>query len=157
MSKLDNILEKIKERVDFLNEYDVTMETRFDSSFIRIRRKDTPLEDRLVYNPKNWGKSHENNFCFEIYHFTSYYMFSEVYVKVVVYNQDSEYHYGWHIGEPPLKQSTTFYDADVPSIVNYIVNKEWEINNKRHNKTTFLPSNQHYCEKCRAVMHRPMY
>ena len=155
MSILDKILENIKARVDFTDTYDVTMETRFDSTFIRVMRKDTPLEDRLVYNPNIGAQRHENDFCFEIYYFTSYYMFSEVYVKVVGYDPTSEYHYGWKFGEPPLTQSTTFNDADIPAIIKYIVNKEWEINNKRHNKTTFLPSNQYYCEKCRAAMHGP--
>lgn len=155
MSVLDKILENIKVSVDFTDEYDVTLETRFGSSFIRVRRKDTPLEERLVYNPKIGIKSHENNYCFEIHHFTSYYMFSEVYVKAVEYDPTSENYYGWHIGEPPLTQSTTFNDADIPAIIKYIVNKEWEIDNKRHNKTTFLPSNQYYCEKCRVAMHGP--
>ena len=155
MSVLEKILGNMKERVDFTDEYDITMETRFGSTFIRVIRKDTPLEDRLVYNPNIGARRHENDFCFEIHHFTSYYMFSEVYVKVVVYDPTSEHNYGWQIGEPPLTQSTTFNDADVPAIIKYIMNKEWEINNKRHNKTTFLPSNQYYCEKCRVAMHGP--
>ena len=155
MGVLDKILEKLQKRVDFTDKYDVTMETRFGSSLIRVKREDTPLEDRLVYNPNIGAQCHENDYCFEIHHFISYYMFSEVYVKVVAYDPTSEFNYGWHIGEPPLTQSTTFNDADIPAIIEYILNKEWEIDNKRLHKTTFLSSNQYYCEKCRAVMYGP--
>ena len=148
--KFKSILEKIQEDDEFTKEYDLTMESQYSEEyFIKVKRKERPLEERLTYNPSvAVGMDYrDNNMGFSI-GFDSCTLLSDV-VRIRPVSYDSSSRSNWKIGHniPDIKhytQTLTFYsnEVDIVAMKKYIINTEWIIMNKRsYEHDCIVPSN----------------
>lgn len=162
MSKgeLEQIIKKLENDTEFIKIYDVSLEKEWsDSFFIRVKRKEKPMEDKLVYNPV--VDIYTVDICFVI-------SYSKGYVTSVLstypirhLSDDSEYFHRPVLGlnNTEIHYQTIYLlgEVDVDAIMKYITNTEWNICQKHHYETTFIPSNGFLCEKCRCQISKSAY
>ena len=170
--KFKSILEKIQEDDEFTKKYDLTMESQYSEEyFIKVKRKERPLEERLTYNPSvAVGIDYRDintGFCIflqsgfmsdvvSILPVTYDYYIKKGYIIPVYYDGSGlVLKMGRSIqGFEHYTQTLTFYsnEIDIAAMKKYIINTEWNIMNKRsYEHDCIVPSNSKsiICECCK--------
>lgn len=157
--ELDKIVKKLENDAKFMEKYDVFLQKR-KWTFLRINRKEKPLEDKMVYNPFISADDYLTNVCFEI-HCDAGFIYNVFTVMAVKYYGDDDHLFHWpQFVSPNLPnhvQTITLLsgEVDVPAMITYIHTSESSIiDNKqaRENEMTYVSSNAHLCEKCRCKL-----
>jgi hypothetical protein len=163
MSKgeLEKIIKKLENNKEFIKIYNVSLEKEWsDSFFIKVKRKERQMGDKLVYSADVFD-NYIVNFCFEVRYSKGFlgdvlstYPIRDLSDNIKYYKQSvvglkgTEIHY------------QTIYltgEVDVDAIMKYIANTEWYINEKHNYETTFIPSNGFLCEKCQCQISKSAY
>lgn len=156
--ELEKIVKTLEKDATFMEKYDVNLKEISRATFVRIKRKEKTgtLEDKTVYNPYvSMEYDEQPNYCFEI-HCDAGYLFNVFTVMVVKYV--AEYDGGSWFGlvSPPMPnhvQTITVGEVNVPAIMKYVVNSEFNLITRRAHTATYVASNAHLCEKCRCEIH----
>ena len=156
MENLDKIIKKLENDERFIKLYNVSLEKGWsDSFFIRVKRKETPIGDKLVYNPDVSGiGSYIVDYCFEIYYRKGYVTDTLSTYPVKHYSDNDDYKYRriqFALDKIEVHYQTILMrEVDVDAIKDYIANMDWNIRNRHSYETTFIPSNGFICEKCKC-------
>jgi len=155
--ELEKIIKKLENNADFIKRYDVNLvEYSSYSFFIRVKRKETPIGDKLVYNPDVSGiDSYIVDYCFEI-HYRKGYVSNTLSTYPFKHFSDKNDDYKYRRIPLALNKTEVHYqtilmgEVDVDAIMDYIANSDWNIRNKHTYETTIIPSNGFICEKCKC-------
>jgi hypothetical protein len=157
MDPLEKLCADIRKDPDFTTIYDVYVETDIcESRHIQVKRKDKPPEDRFVYTPYGSDNDyHPITFCFHIY-YVNCILYNELRTMAFSYSEDRG-SLGYFLKDcEPHTQKLLFGEVDVPAILRYISNTEWNLtyNKKKGPNDGFLASNEHRCIDCQRKMVR---
>jgi hypothetical protein len=155
MDPLEKLCDDIHKDPDFITTYDVSVETDITGSrYIQVKRKDKPPEDRLVYTPYGSDNDyHPITFCFQIY-YVNCIMYNELRAMVFSYSEEGGASGSFLKGREPHAQKLLWEEVDVPAILRYISNEEWNLtyNREKGSNEGFLASNEYRCVDCQKKM-----
>lgn len=161
--ELEKIIKKVENNADFIKRYDVNLVEKWSTSFfIRVKRKEKPIGDKLVYNPDvSVIDNYIVDFCFEIHYKKGYVTntLSTFPVKHLSDNDDNKYRriiFALNKTESHY-QTILMEEVDVDAIMDYIANMDWNIRNRHSYETTIIPSNGFVCEKCKCLISKSAY
>jgi hypothetical protein len=156
MDQLEKLCADIQKDPDFTTIYDVSVETDIcESRHIQVKRKSKPPEDRYVYSPYGSDSDyHPITFCFQIY-YVNCILYNELRAMAFSYSPEWGSEYSLK-GREPHTQKLLFGEVDVPAILRYISNEEWNLtyNREKGPNEGFLASNEHRCIDCQRKMVR---
>jgi hypothetical protein len=161
MSKgeFEQIIQKLKGDVRFIQIYNVTLENEWkDSFFIRVKRKEKPM-DKLVYDPDVFAlKNYNFNFCYEI-RYSKGFLGNVLSTYPVRHLSDNSEYNGWPMLDAEIHYQTIYLmgKVDVDAIKTYILNMDWEIMRERDRQTTYIPSNGFLCDRCKCQISKSAY
>lgn len=159
--ELEQIIKKLEKDKEFIKMYDVSLEKEWsDSFFIRVKRNERQIEDKLVYNPVVID-SYRVDFCFEVRYIKGYLSNTLSTFPVQHISDNSKYYRQSVLGlsdtEVHYQTIYLFGKEDVDAIKKYITNTEWNIKQKRSYETTVISSNGFLCEKCKCQISKSAY
>ena len=179
MDPLEKLCADIQKDPDFTTIYDVSVETDITGSrhissraevedrsswsnsaevyrsHIQVKRKDKPPEDRYVYSPYGSDNDyHSITFCFQIY-YVNCILYNELRAMAFSYSPERGSEYSLK-GSEPHTQKLLWGEVDVPAILRYISNEEWNLtyNRVKGPNEGFLASNEYRCVDCQKRMMR---
>ena len=155
----EQIIQKLESDTIFTRLYNVTLENEWkDSFFIRVKRKEKPM-DKLVYDPDVFVlKNYNVNFCYEIRYSKGFLGNVLSTYPVRHYSENSEYI--WRALPSTEIHYQTIYlmgEVNVDDIKTYISNTDWEIMRERDRQTTYIPSNGILCDRCQCQISKSAY
>jgi len=157
--ELEQIIQKLKGDVRFIQIYNVTLENEWkDSFFIRVKRKEKPM-DKLVYDPDVFAlKNYNVNFCYEI-HYSKGFLSNVLSTYPVRHLSDNSEYNGWLMLDAEIHYQTIYLmgKVDVDAIKTYISNTDWEIMREHDRQTTYIPSNGFLCDRCKCQISKSAY
>ena len=153
--ELEKIIKKLEDNEEFIKKYDIKLlnDISPESFFIKINRKERPMEERLVYNPSvSVDALGYDYFCFKI-NYSKGYISNVITTYPVNWNSwDTQYQF-WKMRRIPdieiHKQTILMNEVNIQDIIKYIDNTEWITINKQSHDTYFAPSNGYLCDKCK--------
>ena len=157
MDPLEKLCADIHEDPNFTAIYDVSVETDIcESRHIQVKRKSKPPEDRLVYTPYGCDNDyHPITFCFHIY-YVNCILYNELRAMAFAYSEEEGSAGYLFKGGEPHTQKLLWGEVDVPAVLRYISNAEWNLtyNKKKEPNKGFLASNEYRCVDCQRKMVR---
>ena len=168
MDNLEKIIKKLENDEKFIKIYNVSLEGKGwnDSFFIRVKHRETPIGDKLVYNPDVSGiDSYIVDYCFEIYYRKGYVTDTLSTYPVKHYSDNDDYKYRRiqfalnkiEVHYQTILKTILMGEVDVDAIKDYIANTDWNIRNRHSYETTIIPSNGFLCEKCKCQISKSAY
>jgi hypothetical protein len=163
MENLEKIIKNLENDEKFKKIYIVSLEKGWsDSFFIRVKRRETSIGDKLVYDPDVSGiDNYIVDYCFEIYYRKGYVTDTLSTYTNYHYSDDDNYKYRriqFALDKIEVHYQTILMgEVDVNAIKNYITNTDWNIRNIHRYETTIIPSNGFICEKCKCQISKSAY
>ena len=157
--ELEQIIQKLESDAVFIRVYNVTLENEWeDSFFIRVKRKEKPI-DKLVYDPDVFAlKNYNVNFCYEI-RYSKRVLGDVLSTYPVRHLSDNSEYIGRYTLDAEIHYQTIYLmgKVDVDAIKTYISNTDREIMRERDRQTTYIPSNGFLCDRCKCQISKSAY
>jgi hypothetical protein len=143
--KLQIIFHKLNEIPEFANKYDIYLDKLITTYFVRVMRKEKPIQEKYVYSPSIDIEYRTNRgVCFDIEWETRYKRL--IVTPKTIFSQYNDY--GHRFGKTEYEKNINFDEIDYDDIVKYITETDLIMSFRKDTTPDCLPSNEWRCSKC---------
>ena len=146
--KLQIIVHKLNEIPEFANKYDIFLDKLITTYFVRVMRKEKPIQEKYVYSPSiDIEYRTDRGVCFDI-------EWETMYKRLIVTPKTifSKYNdFGQRFGKTEYVKNINFDEIDYDDIVKYITETDLIMSFRKDTTPVFLPYNEWRCSKCNSI------